>query len=397
MKENIELNNEKIEDSSGLKEKWDEEFDNDYNEFKSSNPEKYEKLKDKFISEKIIGLESENLAEEMTGLNVRQEQKISQKDREIDDIWDQLEWLNSRHEDLIGEYKKSLIESTTGLKRRENLYKEMDNNLGKLLGVSDFRKKSDQEVLKLLTSVKPEVYSRAQLSVMLGDMAYLSLANEDGHREGDELLGRVGKAVKEELPGASRHGGDEFTALVLLDFNETEKKVKGLEESIKKLKKLPILERYDLEPSMDIGTAHIGEALGVFNEIIGNMKKSDKGRKKLGKIDILKEFEDTWLEIADKRSFIKKGKERIKLLIKTKKDRPKDYSEVIDFLRKGGYSIKDDELDILMNKTGSVKKEDGLIYSFIKEKEKASLDKLKGYNRVRAEAILKHVEPEMLE
>lgn len=315
---------------------------------------------------------------------------------ELNDAWGTIEWLNNKHESLIGEYKSLLIESTTGLKRREFLYKDMDGKIAELLDIEKINNIDDEEFLNILKLKSPDDFKNEPLYAMFGDMAYLALANEGGHRQGDELLSETGKAVKDEFSGASRRGGDEFTTLVLLKKKEAEEKIRKLEEKIRGMKKIPSFEYYNLEPNMDIGIAHFSEGLKIFKEIAKSMEQTKEGKEKLSKLNILKELQNTWLEIADKRSSIKKATERIPLLINKRNNEPKQYEELYGFLHKGAYSASNDDIEEMADEINKNKNQEKVIFDYIKRKEYKNLKKLSGYKKIKAEAILKIVDKRFL-
>lgn len=309
---------------------------------------------------------------------------------ELNDVGDTIEWLNCKHEGLIGEYKNLFIDSTTGLKRRELLYKDMDEKIAELLGLERIKNIGDKEFLNILKSKSPDNFKNEPLYAMFGDMAYLALANEGGHRSGDELLSETGKAVKDEFSNASRgSGGDEFTTLILLKKEDAEEKIRRLEEKIKGIKEIPSFEYYNLEPNMDIGIAHFSEGLKVFQEIIESMEQTEKGKEKLSKLNILKEFQNIWLAIADKRSSVKKAMERVPLLADKRDNEPEQYKELYGFLNKGAYSATDGDIEKMAEKIEKGENSEKVIFDYIKRKEHKNLKKLSGNEKIKAEAILK--------
>ncbi|MCK4553792.1 diguanylate cyclase [Candidatus Parcubacteria bacterium] len=349
-------NPDKYEIMTGEMEK---EFEEECGDLKEKmNPDVYDELKRRVLQEKIKSCE-------------------------------QLEESNEITEDKAEELFKSLIDSTTGLKRREELFKDMDKKFEKLFGIESIKNLDNGKLLEVFDKHKADDFKSKHLNVMMGDMSYLSLANKEGHRTGDELLGRTGKVILEELHKASRHGGDEFTALIELGEQEAKDKVKKLELKIKKIKSIPILEKHKLEPNLDIGMAHFSEGYEAFKAVTEKIE-SKEGREKLLKLNFLKELQNIWLEIADKRSFIKKGIRRIVLLIDFKKDKLKhNYSDIIDFLRKGGYNIKDGELEKLTEEIQAVANKDERIFAFIKKNEEAAIKEKNGIDRDKAEVVFK--------
>lgn len=297
--------------------------------------------------------------------------------------------INNLLEDRTEAYFKSLIEETTGLKRREALYRDMDAEIANIFEQDNVKNLSDEEFLDIIMQQRADDYKDVELNAMMGDMAYLSLANEEGHRVGDKLLGRTGEVIHQELRNASRHGGDEFTALIKAGQEEADKKVARLESAIEESKNISVLKDNNLKPKLDIGLAHFSEGLSAFQEVVREMEKTPEGKKKLMSINILKEFEDTWLEIADKRSALKKAFERTKQLIDLRRDRDgsEAYIRVIDFLRKGAFGIKDDEVDGLIGRIDSGEPLDDVVDDFITGKEKTNMSKLNGHRLIRAQII----------
>ncbi len=301
---------------------------------------------------------------------------------------EQLEELNNVTENKAEELFESLIDSTTGLKRRDGLFKSMDKKFDELFGAENMKNLGNEELLEIFNKHKADDFKSMPMNVMMGDMSYLSLVNKDGHVAGDELLGHSGKAIFQELNKAFRHGGDEFTALINLEEKAVKDKVKQLESSIKNIKNIPVLKKYKLDPNLDIGTAHFSEGFEAFKKIMEKLE-SRAGEEKLPALNLYKELQNVWLEIADKRSFIKKGASRIALLIDLKQERQEQYSEIINSIRKGGYDITDEELDGLIKEIQSGAGQDEKIFSFIKEKEDTDIRSKEGYDRDRSEVVFK--------
>lgn len=356
-----------------------------------------EKLSFENAQEEALGME--NLVADKSARDYKEADLIvslDKKSAELKDAEEMIEWLNQKHEDLISEWRKALIESTTGLKRREALYKDMEEFISDLFGVEDISKISDKELLALFKTKNPVDFRGEPLHVMLGDMSYLSLANKGGHRQGDKFLGETGKTIKNEFASASRHGGDEFTTLILLGKDEAEKKVAKLETDIKNMKNIPELERYGLSPNIDIGIAHFSEGLKAFQEIISLMEKNNVGKAGLAKLNILREMEDIWLEIADKRSMVKKAQERIPILLEKRKNNPKEYKKLYKSLNKGAYDIDEKDLDVMDAKIKKGEDSNKLIFGFIKKMELKDLAKKTGYEKAKATAIIRTANKQIL-
>ncbi|MBU4217194.1 diguanylate cyclase [Candidatus Parcubacteria bacterium] len=307
---------------------------------------------------------------------------------EVEDLNDMLEEkiFNDKQsaKDLQKKYEDVLIDDVTGFKIRKELFKKMDEDLRVIFGLDSDVAISNDKVISAIQALDDDC-RHINLSVMMSDVSYLSLANEAGHSVGDKLLKNISEKIKSHGFDGYRHGGDEITALVHDSEEIFQKKIQAMSEDIRNQKNVANLANYDLVPNLDIGTAHISEGLKVFKELL----KIDEYRGRIKNEKALDELKDVWLEIADKRSFLEKGKTRISLLMDRFSEDRDGYKEVIGFLRKGGYNINDEELGRLVVDTDQADKaqKEMVVKRFIAEKEKQALKKLSGYRRSRAELI----------
>lgn len=296
------------------------------------------------------------------------------------------EELNEMIVGQIDELRQAYIDSVTGLERREMLFKNMDIKLGKI-----FDLKGDETDAKLLEIIKndPRDFKDKEMAVMLGDISYLSLANVEGHRSGDKLLKNYGEVILAGGIEGYRHGGDEITAYFEnIGENNIEAEIEDMKAEVKKLKeKLKILEDNGLEPHLDTGIAHFHEAIEVFRELL----KDEAGREKLAKVKPIKELEDIWVAIADKRSCRNKGRTRIELLMDRFSDQ-EGYQKIISYLRKGAYDITDNEVEELIAGSAS-RSRDEVISEFIRQKEEQAVEKREGYDKLEMEIIAEKVGP----
>jgi len=200
------------------------------------------------------------------------------------------------------------------------------------------------------------------LTVFIGDMAYLSLANSIGHTYGDELLKNVGQAVNEtmdEFPERFeifRHGGDETAGILRFSDPEEMQKAIGIFESRVGGRKLTELNAFGLRDSLhvDIGTATTLEALSAFQIFLERIRSVNEmsAANPEDSIDIPADrrfrcFIDMWIGVADERSTLHKAERRIPALQYYRKNYPDVYLNIIDKLRKGAQDITDKELDDL--------------------------------------------------
>jgi len=331
---------------------------------KRANDANYEELKNKWIAEQY------EEAVEAEDFNSMVEKKISD---------DKL----ATH-DLQKKYEAVLIDDVTGFKIRKELFKKMDEDLRGIFGLDNDAEISNDKVISAIEALDDDC-EHIDLSVMMSDVSYLSLANEAGHSVGDKLLKNISEKIRSHGFDGYRHGGDEITALTH-DSNEVfQKKIQAMSEDIRNQKNVANLANYNLAPNLDIGTAHISEGLKVFKKLL----KIDEYRERIKSEKALEELKDIWLEIADKRSFLEKGKTRISLLMDRFSENRSAYKEVIGFLRKGAYNINDEELEKLVLDTDQASREqkNAAVRQFIAEKEKQALGRLSGYRKSKAELI----------
>lgn len=370
-----------------------EEFDKKYGSLKDSNPELYAQLwQDKL---EVIG-------------------KIRELDGEIRELNEELEWSNSEHEDTLADKKelekefdreiceaneiaegfvadleKAKVDPTTKLKMRRYFFDALKKDLSGLLG-KEKEEISDKDWLAFFCEEEKD-FRDVNMTVMMSDVSFLSLANKDGHYSGDSLLRKIGEIVDKENIDGYRYGGDEITSIFKLDYQWVQEKVKKLQEEINNSKNVSNLDLYKLKPHLDVGLASLDEAVTVFRTIA---KDEEFGQEYLNKdtVSVLDEFEDVWVAIADKKAFIAKGHTRIALLVDRFKKDEDNYKKIIDYLRKGGYEISDGQVEDFAKKSGGDKKKlVNYISNFVLDKEQRMLKNKKGYEKTRDMAIAKHV------
>jgi GGDEF domain-containing protein len=314
----------KKNDAEKITTEAEQEFDNKFGVLKEANPELYEQLK------------SEHL-------------------RQIEN--------NST---LRAELKEALTDPITGLEVRKELFRTMHAEIGVVLGISNIENMDPEELRNILITLNSDSYKQFPLQVMMSDMSYLSLANKDGHKAGDELLASVGQATRKSLHGF-RHGGDEITALIKLNSKDCKMAIKNFKKDVSQAKAPEVLRRYGLRPNVDVGVAHFSEGLRAFQELM----LTPEGAEVLQTKNPLKELENIWLEIADKKAELEKGKARILLMMNLIKSSPEDFDDLYGFLNKGGYGITAEELKLLNEQLISGKNINEIVFSFIKDREEA--------------------------
>lgn len=313
-----------------------------------------------------------------------EEPKIEDKDELIKKLlaqMEQMKGIEKENRELAREnkgMKEQMLElkknGVSGLRRREIFYRTLEDDIKESTGGSleNIEILDDRELDKRMGGWNLEELKNAKLSVLMSDLAYLSFANKEGHQSGDSLLKSVGDAAREigspevgalekseEEFVAYRHGGDEFSGIIRGDLAKAEEVASNFGERIGK-SDVGVLKRYGLEPHLDIGIAHISEAMEAFKGLV------DAGIQIFGG-DRMHKIKNLLAEIADQRAIRNKVRTRIRLLMKLKSAEPEKYKEVIDDLRKGALGAQDEEIDFLL--------EHNDVENFIDKKLEKSVEK----------------------
>ncbi len=267
-----------------------------------------------------------------------------------------LEEENANLRQEMREYKRNGV---SGLRRREGFYRLVEDRLKEKAGwlLDGLEMLSDEGLIKKVDEWSLDTVTAEKFSVLMGDIAYLSLANKGGHRQGDNLLADIGAVATQKLGSpdidapekgayfvAYRHGGDEFSAVIEDTLENANKLAERFSEEVAK-SKIGSLEKYGLEPRIDIGTAHLVEGLEAFKELVRGGVKIPGGNR-------MRKIQDLMIEIADQRSIIIKVKTRINFLMSLRAHKSDFYALVIDDLRKGALGAKDEEIDHLLENGG---------------------------------------------
>lgn len=398
----------------------------------------FEDLYEKEVSfywDKVIEAVKDDKKEEMIKLEERfKKDWIKDKMEDCEEV----EYLNSKLENTRQEFIDAILDSVSGLERREGLYRIMDEVLTRRLDSA----KDDKRLVESLKEGDMGGSNKGgDMCVMMGDVSFLALANEAGHDSGDELIRGIGDALNkagEEFNMVSyRHGGDEITSLY--EQREGEGSVWDAIEEIKqavKDKSITQLEKYGLDPNIDYGVAYFKEACDVARDLLNYPATKEKldlilkgkersyeedgkgesiaddreGQQEVFEKEFIKkgavdELKDIWVEIADKRCFIDKCITRIGLLMRLFHEDRERYGDAMSFLRKGAYNISDEKVRELYgilyeegdDSSEEVKEErfQKEVERFIFQKEKQTIIKAEGYKQVRSKFILAQAWGEM--
>lgn len=272
-----------------------------------------------------------------------------------DHLQKEIEQLKTQNDVLLDELVSRMKDSVTGLRGRKDFYEGLEKIITDTIeGIPD----DFTEKLKQL-----------DVSIFVSDMSYLSLANEIGHKGGDELLRSFGEAAREagspkitkefvfsdfnkgaapddsqkfDYFEVNRAGGDEFCGRATA--KQIEEKTKLLAQKFSE-QSVPTLEKYKLSPNIDIGIAHLPEAVDAY-ERIKRHKAESGSRENIITKEVVRKITDIFFEIAERRSVINKCIKRVELLMNLKKG--EEYDRLGVFLKKGACNISDKEVDELI-------------------------------------------------
>jgi GGDEF domain-containing protein len=267
----------------------------------------------------------------------RKKQKLEEEVSAHQETAETLEWAWAT-------YLKALEDEVTGFLRRGELYKRIDRFIHSRLGLGP-EKLTDDEWLEILKNTDNQTaLTKDKKYVLMGDVSYLSFANKAGHSAGDDLLKFISAQIKNQGVRGFRHGGDEITAFLEKSPEEIKHDLEKISANIQQDPKIEIFQKYNLKPNVDFGLANINEALTIFNQLT----EIPDCPKIIASLDTLKQFENIWIEIADKRSAINKGQVRISELMDWYDNNREIFNVLINYLRKGGYDISNTEIENLL-------------------------------------------------
>jgi GGDEF domain-containing protein len=195
---------------------------------------------------------------------------------------------------------------------------------------------SDEEGIRCLPKKALGVAKKHEIFVIVGDVAYLGLANKQTHHGGDQLLRSIGEATDAiSGDGATffgRCGGDElYGASIGLRFSEVAQKVASWQEAVRNLQ---IDSLHGLAPEINVGIASLTETLSyiIRTKPVGNGRTS------------LRDLVDLMVRIADHRATYEKCVERIELLSDLWSERRETYWVLSGFLIKGASNPTEEDI-----------------------------------------------------
>lgn len=255
-----------------------------------------------------------------------------------------------------GELLEAMTDSVTGLRGRVWMYRALNRSVERALtaaGCADLEHATDTDAA--LRACDGEALRTAGPSVLMADVAYLGFVNLAGHAAGDILLKGVGDAARRagsapvDLPDREsadapvtfyRHGGDEFGALLRGTGGDVRETAAAFRTAVAATD-MPSLASRGLSPNVDVGIAHTGEGIEALRLLVANGVDVPSGER-VGKIA------DFTVAIADRRASIQKGVDRIRMLVRFRREHPEEYAKIVPALRKGAYGIDDATVDAFM-------------------------------------------------
>ena len=269
------------------------------------------------------------------------------------------------------------FDSVTDLKIRSLFYRKIGADIERHMkdiseaNMDDWEKMSMSELIRTIETIDPKKIKDIPMTIAMGDVAFLSLANTDSHDLGDELLRKIGISAKksmETFPDMAdffRYGGDEIIGIFRTGNAMAAKHMAETFQSEVKTAEFPYLRSLGIASNLhiDIGTSGFSEGIKAFKDLLIAIEKenTDSDTSEKHPINIhagerLRTFIDLWVGIADEKSILNKAEKRIPTLKFYKEYYPEVYANIIDTLRKGALGITDTELDELPDDTAAIKR-----------------------------------------
>lgn len=285
--------------------------------------------------------------------------------------------LESENDGLKQENWELKIDPRTGLERERRYYENLNKKIEELLAGPEmaqiFEKDSlSQEDLQMLDAVP--------LSVTAADLGYLSKYNEDPeiteyygeHKGGDAILEETGRVIQQtdmakrdiapkldmETRGY-RVGGDEFA--MIHERTKEEARQVALEFALKQgeIK----IKGADLPPMINCGTASLREAVEVFIAAVPQEeRRASTAQEKSKKI------QELLTSIADRRSKIAKGIERLTTMTRLLAREPEKFERNHRWLQKGAFGMVEQDFASLLELVDSPDDMEKAVRDFVKEK-----------------------------
>lgn len=285
--------------------------------------------------------------------------------------------LEAENDALKQENWELKIDPRTGLERERRYYENLNQKIEAILENPEIAQVLEKDSL---SEEEWQKLDEVTLSVTASDLGYLSKYNEDPeitehygeHAGGDAILAETGKVIQladsakrdisPKLDIATRGyrvGGDEF-AMIHERVKEDAKRV-ALEFSLKQAEIK--IKGSDLPPMINCGTASFREAVEVF---VAAMAKEE--RVDLTPEDKAKKIQELLTSIADRRSKVAKGIERLTTMTRLLAKEPEKFKRNHRWLQKGAFGMVENDFSSLVALFDSPEEMEKTIRDMVKEK-----------------------------
>lgn len=300
---------------------------------------------------KIIDREKKEPVEEGTAESLEQKELRLLK-VELEAEKSRLAALKTENDQLKQENWELKIDPRTGLERERRYYENLNQKIEAILENTEIAQVLEKDSLAEADLQKLDA---VPLSVTAADLGYLSKYNEDPeitkyygeHAGGDAILAETGQVIQQadttkrdirpkldmETRGY-RVGGDEFT--MIHERVKEEAKQVALEFTLKQgeIK----IKGADLPPMINCGTASLREAVEAFVAVISKEERQD-----LTSEEKAKKIQKLLTSIADRRSKVAKGIERLTTMTRLLVKDPEKFRRNHRWLQKGAFGMVEND------------------------------------------------------
>lgn len=285
--------------------------------------------------------------------------------------------LEAENDELKQENWELKIDPRTGLERERRYYENLNQKIEAILENPEIAQALEKDSL---SEEEWQKLDDVALSVTAADLGYLSKYNEDPeitehygeHAGGDAILAETGKVIqladsaKRDISPkldietrGYRVGGDEF-AMIHERVKEDAKRV-ALEFSLKQAEIK--IKGSDLPPMINCGTASFREAVEVFVAAMAKEERVDLTPK-----DKAKKIQELLTSIADRRSKVAKGIERLTTMTRLLTKEPEKFKRNHRWLQKGAFGMVENDFSSLVALFDSPEEMEKTIRDMVKEK-----------------------------
>ncbi len=285
--------------------------------------------------------------------------------------------LSAENDGLKQENWELKIDPRTGLERERRYYESLNKKIEEIISDPELADTLEQDSLDARDLEK---LGAVALSVTAADLGYLSKYNEDPeiaehygeHGGGDKILQETGRiiqssdpkkrAIKPELdPQTSgyRVGGDEFAMIHELAKDKAKEVAREFT-----LKQAGIeIKGADLSPAINCGTAGFRDGVEAF---VAAFSKEE--RQELTAEEKAKKIQHLLTSIADRRSKVAKGMERLAAMTMLLAKEPEKFRRNHKWMQKGAFGMVEGDFVGLIKLVGAPEKMEKAVRDLVKEK-----------------------------